>query len=102
MNSKQHIFLLAVCFLTSCAVGPDYVRPPVAVSAQFKEAKGKAVIAPKRKGWKLAQPREVINRGEWWQIFNDPTLNDLENKLNACNQGLNYRNGVNTNNTTCF
>ena len=93
---NKAVFLVLMCFLTSCAVGPDYVRPPVIVSTHFKEAKGKAVIAPKRKGWKLAEPREAINRGEWWKIFSDPKLNELEDQLNACNQTLvnaaaNYR-----------
>ena len=91
---------ISVCplifFLISCAVGPNYVRAPVVVPKQFKEAKGKSVIVPPKKHWKLAEPRDDIDRGEWWKIFGDKTLNELEDKLNLCNQSIvnaeaNYR-----------
>ncbi|MDB5772931.1 MAG: hypothetical protein JWM42_3305, partial [Burkholderia sp.] len=36
--------VLCVAQLTGCAVGPDYVRPPVEAPSAFKEATG----------WKLA------------------------------------------------
>ncbi len=83
-------------FITSCMVGPDYVRAPVAVPAHFKEAKGKTLIAPPKKHWKFAEPRDDINRGEWWKIFGDSRLNTLEEQLIACNQSIvnaaaNYR-----------
>jgi len=54
--------------LAGCAVGPDYLRPPVETPSAFKEAKG----------WKQAQPRDQALPGKWWKIFNDPQLNALE------------------------
>lgn len=86
-----HRIILLTCLimlLCSCAVGPDYVRPPAIVATKFKEAKGKKVIGVKSKNWKVAKPQDDINRGEWWKIFNDPKLNELEARLNHSNQSL--------------
>ncbi|MFM0338863.1 efflux transporter outer membrane subunit [Paraburkholderia fungorum] len=63
--------------LAGCAVGPDYKRPGAEIPASYKEA------AP---GWKVAQPSDQQDRGEWWAIYEDPQLNALEDKLNASNQ----------------
>jgi NodT family efflux transporter outer membrane factor (OMF) lipoprotein len=72
--------------LSACAVGPNYVRPPVATPAAFKETMG----------WKTAQPRDHEIRGKWWEVFNDPILNSLEAQVSISNQDLaraeaNYR-----------
>ncbi|MGZ4958246.1 MAG: hypothetical protein ACXV7J_03245, partial [Methylomonas sp.] len=64
--------------LTGCAVGPDYVRPQTQVAAEFKELKG----------WKQAQPRDASLPGKWWEIFNDPKLNELEEQVAVANQSI--------------
>lgn len=79
---------LVILFLSACAVGPDYKRPPVNVPVKFKEAKGKSIIAPKEKSWKKAQPQDLCQRGDWWSIFHDPKLNQLETQLNLSNQTI--------------
>jgi NodT family efflux transporter outer membrane factor (OMF) lipoprotein len=38
--------------------------------------------------WKQAQPNDQIARGKWWQVFNDPQLNELEDKIDVSNQNL--------------
>ncbi|WP_345812397.1 efflux transporter outer membrane subunit [Paraburkholderia sp. PREW-6R] len=63
--------------LASCAVGPNYKRPAAEVPASYKEA------AP---GWKVAQPADQQDRGDWWTIYQDPQLNALEDRLNTANQ----------------
>jgi NodT family efflux transporter outer membrane factor (OMF) lipoprotein len=63
---------------TSCAVGPDYVRPSAEVPAAYKEGEG----------WKQAEPRDHLVRGAWWEIFNDAELNALEEQVNISNQNL--------------
>jgi NodT family efflux transporter outer membrane factor (OMF) lipoprotein len=79
--SKNHLIICTILttFLTSCAVGPNYVRPPANVPSHFKEAP---------KGFKLANPRDAYDRGEWWKMFNDPYLNLLECKVNISNQNI--------------
>jgi NodT family efflux transporter outer membrane factor (OMF) lipoprotein len=39
-------------------------------------------------GWKVAQPKDDALRGKWWEIFNDPQLNELEEKVNVSNQTI--------------
>ncbi len=58
-----------------CAVGPNYHRPAIAVPADFKEAAG----------WKAASPNDAAPRGAWWELFQDPVLNDLESQAAAAN-----------------
>jgi NodT family efflux transporter outer membrane factor (OMF) lipoprotein len=65
--------------LAGCAVGPDYKRPAAEIPASYKEA------AP---GWKVAEPSDQHDRGDWWTIYEDPQLNALEDKLNASNQTI--------------
>ena len=68
---------IVAIMLAGCAVGPDYKRPGAEIPASYKEA------AP---GWKVAQPSDQQDRGDWWAIYEDPQLNALEDKLNASNQ----------------
>ena len=39
-------------------------------------------------GWKAAQPRDDIPRGQWWAIYQDPLLNELEAQVSISNQNL--------------
>ena len=69
--------------LAGCAVGPNYHRPDalakgVAMPQAFKEADG----------WKQAAPSDAISRQDWWKVFNDPVLDDLEAKVLVSNQNL--------------
>lgn len=57
MLRNYFIFCIIITLLTSCAAGPDYVRPRVDVPAKFKEMP---------KSWKIAKPSDTYNRGEWW------------------------------------
>jgi outer membrane protein TolC len=73
------LLALAACALVSaCAVGPDYKRPDAEVPQQYKEAGD----------WKVADPSDAIARGKWWEIFNDPQLNALEEQVAAANQNI--------------
>ena len=53
--------------LCACALDPDYHLPEAPLSASYKELKG----------WKIATPRDHVNRGEWWSVYHDPTLDSL-------------------------
>lgn len=81
---KRLLHLLLGLTLTSCTVGPNYIKPSMPLSAHFKEAKQPI----KNKHWKKIQPNDAINRGQWWKLFNDDTLNKLENALNHGNQTI--------------
>lgn len=82
---SRHIWTKSLCLtllLGGCMVGPDYEKPKAIVSAQFKEAKPMP-------GWKVADPvMAEISKGEWWRIYNDPLLNQLEEQVDISNQNL--------------
>ncbi len=74
--------LLALCAafaVAGCAVGPDYVRPAVNTPAAFKEAPA---------GWVNAAPADLLDRGPWWNLFDDPVLNDLLPQVEVSNQNV--------------
>jgi NodT family efflux transporter outer membrane factor (OMF) lipoprotein len=73
--------LLVACVLhfSGCAVGPRYKSaPPVSTPPAYKEIGN----------WKTAQPSEQQLGGNWWEIFQDPQLNSLEQQINVSNQNL--------------
>ncbi|MFZ0601072.1 MAG: efflux transporter outer membrane subunit [Roseiarcus sp.] len=79
--------LLAAFLLWGCApVGPNFERPAAIVSPQFKEIRG----------WKIATPRANEAKGDWWSVFHDPELDQLERVVAVSNQTIksdeaNYR-----------
>jgi NodT family efflux transporter outer membrane factor (OMF) lipoprotein len=70
--------LLALA-LASCNLAPDYFSPTVPEPAAYKE------IDP---NWTVAQPAAQMPRGEWWLVFQDPMLTDLEAQVKDANQDL--------------
>ena len=76
---------LLMTLVAACSVGPTYKRPEVDTPAAFKEA---PIPASEAGTWKSAQPSEVLERGQWWAIFGDATLNQLEDEALAANQDL--------------
>ncbi|HZD47114.1 MAG TPA: hypothetical protein VE178_00090 [Silvibacterium sp.] len=73
--------------LCGCLPGPKYQKPsaPVATAPAYKESPANFKDAD---GWKVAQPQEGMLRGKWWEIFNDPELNALEDQLEINNQNI--------------
>jgi NodT family efflux transporter outer membrane factor (OMF) lipoprotein len=77
---------LAAVFLGACMVGPNYKRPTAPAPPAFKEQP-----PPDYKeagGWKPAQPSDDLLKGKWWEIYNDPALNALEEQVSLSNQNL--------------
>jgi NodT family efflux transporter outer membrane factor (OMF) lipoprotein len=67
-----------VFFLSGCSVGPKYSKPTTEIPPAYKE----------NANWKSAQPSDQAQKGNWWEIFQDPQLNALEDKINVSNQTL--------------
>jgi NodT family efflux transporter outer membrane factor (OMF) lipoprotein len=70
----------ALLVSSGCMVGPNYKRPPAPVPLAFKERPPD--------GWKEAQPNDAELKGKWWEIYNDPKLNELEEQVNISNQNV--------------
>ncbi|HLJ65176.1 MAG TPA: efflux transporter outer membrane subunit [Stellaceae bacterium] len=74
--------------LSGCTVGPDYTgAPPAVIPAAYKEAAGAATV-PGDGVWQPAHPGDAKERGRWWEIFGDPDLNALEERVDRSNQTL--------------
>jgi outer membrane protein TolC len=72
--------------LSGCVVGPKYHPPaPQAPAPVYKES---PTQFNETEGWTVAQPADAKLRGKWWEIFNDPELNSLEEQLNINNQNI--------------
>src|SRR5260370_1236071 len=76
--------------LTGCMVGPKYhpPSPSATVTAPPTVYKESPTQFQDTDGWKVAQPQDAMLHGKWWEIYNDPELNALEDKLNIDNQNI--------------
>ena len=77
-HPRLSLLALAACLLGGCAVSPAYHRPSTPEPAAFKEADG----------WVPAAPADALERGPWWTLFGDPTLNQLADSVEVSNQNV--------------
>ena len=64
--------------LSACTLAPRYEKPQTPTVARFAEAGN----------WMPAHPADGKPRGDWWQAFSEPTLDDLEQRLSRSNPDL--------------
>jgi NodT family efflux transporter outer membrane factor (OMF) lipoprotein len=64
--------------LGGCNLAPNYHQPSVQTPPAFKETNA----------WKLARPGDGVIKGRWWESFNDPQLNALEEQVAVSNQNI--------------
>ena len=78
--------IVACAAIGGCKVGPNYQRPSVPPApAAYKEL---PPPNPPNGTWKQSQPSDAALKGKWWEIYNDPQLNALEEKVAVSNQTL--------------
>ncbi len=75
--AKGLVLALTIC-ASGCMVGPDYEMPGAPMSAEFKELDG----------WKIATPRDEMDRGDWWSVYDDATLGALLHEVDVSNQNI--------------
>jgi multidrug efflux system outer membrane protein len=78
------IGLGSVALLSGCTVGPDYVPPSVPQAPAYKESEGMG----EHGNWKKGEPQDAVSRGNWYSIFHDPKLDELEAQAFNANQTL--------------
>ena len=64
--------------LGGCSLAPAYAPPATPIAAAYKE----------QGPWTPAAPSDAQPRGQWWAMFSDPVLNDLEARAETANPGL--------------
>lgn len=90
-NIKKIIVLLNICalaLLNSCAVGPDYKRPDMELPEHYLVQNNSEQNSSGKNTWVTAAPADALDRGNWWQLFNDPILNDLQTNVAVSNQNI--------------
>lgn len=79
---------VAAMLLSGCRVGPKYVKPNAPAPPEFKESSPAAYTNAPSGTWQPAQPQDAALKGKWWEVFNEPELNALEDQLNINNQNI--------------
>ncbi len=74
--------LAAASLLNGCMVGPKYIKP---ITPTFQAPDAYKENDP---NWQPAAPADATIRADWWQLFSDSELNDLEAKIDIQNQTL--------------
>ena len=64
--------------LGACSLAPTYKLQPVQTTADFQG------VGP----WRQAAPADALPRGAWWEVFGNPELNDLEQRVGKSNATL--------------
>jgi len=79
--------LIACAVLAAgCSVSPTYKVLEVVQPAQFKETPSAADKAAAN--WQPAAPADALERGPWWTLFGDATLNQMAESLEVNNQNV--------------
>jgi NodT family efflux transporter outer membrane factor (OMF) lipoprotein len=79
---------LGASLLLGCNVGPKYEPPVVAAPAGYLEAAVATSPSVPPGTWQPARPEDAALKGKWWEMFNEPELNALEERLDIGNQNI--------------
>lgn len=95
-HARAPALLAPVLFLAGCAVGPNYSRPAAIVVPANNPPPPDAFKEAQAAGLQPATPSDAFRKGTWWEIYNDPDLNALEERVRIDNQNVlaaeaNYR-----------
>jgi multidrug efflux system outer membrane protein len=71
---------LMVLVMAYCSVGPNYQRPEATTIPE--------TYSGPEVGWKIATPRAHLPKGNWWEVFGDLELSQLEADTAEANQDL--------------
>jgi len=85
--------LIVAASLSACNFAPHYDAPKTQIQTAFKEA---APGAKPGDGWQPADPQDGEIPEHWWEVYQDPDLDDLESRVAISNQTVaaaaaNYR-----------
>lgn len=87
---KKAVLLVITVLFGACTVGPNYRRPVAPVPPNYKEPPppGFKESPGSQANWEQAKPMEGVVRGKWWETYNDPALNALEEQVAISNQNV--------------
>ena len=82
------LLCISVLLVAGCTVGPNYHRPDAPTAPAFKETAVVPPPNPPNGGWKQVSPNDSALRANWWEIYQDPQLDKLEQQVAVSNQRL--------------
>lgn len=77
---------ILIALLSGCSVRQHYTVPTTPMTPSYKEVPPEAF--KENSGWKPAAPGDTGIRANWWEVFGDPELNKLEERVATGNQTL--------------
>jgi multidrug efflux system outer membrane protein len=80
----RHLLAVCVAALAGCSLAPKLEQPEVDVPPRYKALGPDEPVG----AWKPAEPADGAPRGEWWKVFADPVLDDLERQATAANPNV--------------
>jgi len=86
MKPSVAALLAGALVWAGCTPGPKYRQPSAVVPPEFKEQP--PADFKEAQGWKEAQPSDGQLKGKWWETYNDPQLNALEEQVAVNNQNV--------------
>jgi outer membrane protein TolC len=90
INDKKHYFVRGIVWiLILCLSACNHKRDLIDLSPKYEPEK---LVVPRdwrgQSPFKLATPADNSYNGEWWKIFHDPILNQLQEKFHRSNPTL--------------
>lgn len=86
------LLLVGLVFLAGCKpVGPNYQKPGFNAPAAYSDTGASSVVPPPSPAggqWTAANPSDGMLKGKWWEIYKDPRLNQLEERIGTDNVQL--------------
>ena len=79
MNRRLTAIALALVLAGCANLAPPYEVPAVDTPVAFKEGRG---------AWVPATPADMLDRGPWWELFDDPVLSDLAGQVEVSNNNV--------------
>lgn len=76
---RNSVAFLACVLLSGCMVGPNYKKPIAPVPPTFTDASATSANST---------DKSPIAYTDWWKVFHDPALNDLESQADAANRDI--------------
>ncbi len=80
-NLPVNGLLLGALALGGCKVGPNYKVPAMPAPPAYSEDGHNG-------DWAAAKPADAADRGDWWVIYQDAELNNLEQRCATANQSI--------------
>jgi len=78
------VVLATLTLFAGCSFAPKYAKPSIQTPVAFKEMT--PAQSQETDGWKTAEPKDDMLRGQWWEMFHEPELNAFESQVNVSNQ----------------